>query len=213
MPKTAGTSVLAFLEASVGPEAVRRDYRGGPAIEGGMSPLGLAVQRCVDALDRRRLRRDADTIAVVHGHFRASKYADLETRLIAWVRDPVERVASHYAHFVRHPEKNRHADAVRAGLGLVDFAARPGLRDLQARYLDVPLKRFTFVGRMEYFTQDLERMADALGLPPRPPEMANRNPGRPGDAYSISDDDRARIRALNRRDVELIERIGERFGA
>ncbi len=212
VPKTAGMSVLAFLEAALGKAAVRRDYRGGPAIEGGASPPAVLFQRALDRIDRVRLARAGDEVGAVHGHFRASKYADLDAPLIGWVRDPVERVASHYQHFRRLPEKNRHAEAVRAGLGLVDFAARPGLRDLQCRYLDVPLERFAFVGRTGRFAEDLPRMAERLGLPALAPELRNTNPHRSGDRWEISAEDREAIRALNPGDVALVERIDEVFG-
>jgi len=212
VPKTAGLSVLAFLEASLGPCGVRRDYRGGPAIEGGLGSAGALVQTVVDGVDRVRVRRARPSVRAVHGHFRASKYADLDVDLVAWVRDPVERVASHYGHFRRFHERNRNGRAVRAGLGLVDFAARPGMRNLQSRYLDVPLERFACVGSTSRFDEALARMAERLGLPVRDPAMENRNPERISDHWAIPPEDRARIRELNSRDVDLLDRVDEVFG-
>lgn len=212
IPKTAGKSFLTFLHGAVGDSRILMDWKGGPRIEGGMGPVRSAAQDVRDQWDRIRAHRNRGAFDCIHGHFRASKYSFLGGPMVAWIRDPVERVASHYAYQSRHPDpRNRHSVWIRRGMSLTDLAALPRLRNLQSRYLDVPLDRFTLVGRMERFDEDLPEMAHRLGTRMVRIPSQNVNPDRPGDRYDLSPADRGRIRDLNRDDVELYERVCEVF--
>lgn len=212
VPKTAGTSFAAFLREALGDGRVREEYRGGPRIEGAVSDLGALAQDLRNRGDRVRVYLRRGSLECVHGHFLASKYAFIATAFVAWVRDPVERVVSHYEYFKRQPDpNNRHSIAVQEGLGLLDFAAIPGLRNLQSRYLDLPLERFAFVGRTERLDEDMVRACEVLGLSAHESPRTNANPHRKGDRYEISDTDRARIADLNREDAALYDRVHQHF--
>lgn len=212
VPKTAGKSFLAVLRSEFGEQRICEDWHAGPRIEGGVGPVGSIVEDF--NRQRRRIhnygrRRAFDCI---HGHFLASTYAFMGGPVVAWVRDPVERVASHHAFFQRFvDESNRLAGVVRSGMSLADFASQPRMRDLQSRYLDLPLDRFAFIGRTEHFDEDLGRAAALLGIEPVRPPRDNANPERPGVKYELSPDARARLIDLNRQDRELYDRVTEAF--
>lgn len=214
VPKTAGRSFLSYLRDTLGEDRIRRDWGGGPRIEGGMGPVAGLAQDLRGRAVRLRNRLRPGAFDCIHGHFVASKYASLDAAMVAWVRDPVERVASHHAFFRRYRDaRNRLSLAVQQGLPLLDFAALPGMRNLQSRYLDVPLERFAFVGRTEHFDEDLLRVAEALGLPVRSSPRANANPRKGSDRYELPTPVRAHILELNGDDVRLYERVVERFHA
>jgi hypothetical protein len=212
IPKTAGKSFLAVLRDEFGEGRICEDWHAGPRIEGGVSVLGAWVEDFNK--QRRRIynyqrRRRFDCI---HGHFTASTYAFLDGPMVAWVRDPVERVVSHHAFFKRFEDQsNRLMLAVRDGMPLLDFAAQPRMRDLQSRYLDVPLDRFAFIGRTEHFDEDLPRAAAALGFDTRGVPRDNTNPDKKGDRYELEPGVRARLEELNRADRELHAEIVTRF--
>jgi len=212
VPKTAGRSFLAFLEDRLQGGRIVHDWPGGPGIEGGATRVQNAGQRARDQADRVRAYLSRSRIAVIHGHFRASKYLFLDAPTIAWVRDPVERVVSAYHYCRRHADpRNRLTMAVQGGLSLLDFAASPGMRNLQCRYLDVPLARLTFVGRTERFAEDLERLCALTGLPPGEPPIENANPDRRAARYALTSAVRARIAELNEDDALLYGRVQELF--
>jgi hypothetical protein len=214
VPKTAGRSFLAFLQETLGEARIRRDWSGGPRIEGGMGPVAGLLQDVRGRLVRVRNQLNGNAFDCIHGHFVASKYASLRAPMVAWVRDPVERVVSHHAFFQRYrDERNRHSLAVQHGLSLLDFAALPRMRNLQSRYLDAPLERFALIGRTEHFDEDLIRVAAALELPMRHSPRANANPGKSGAHYDLSAAARARILDLNRADAQLYDRVRDRFHA
>lgn len=212
VPKTAGKSFLAVLRTELGEDRICEDWHAGPRIEGGVDGLAALVEDFNK--QRRRIhnhgrRRRFDCI---HGHFLASTYAFMKGPMVAWVRDPVERVASHHAFFQRWvDDSNRLAAAVRRGMKLPDFAATPRMRNLQSRYLDVPLERFAFVGRTEHFDDDVVRAGAAIGLRVDIPVRDNTNPDKAGDRYDIPPDVRGRLADLNRTDQELYDRVVATF--
>jgi hypothetical protein len=212
VPKTAGRSFLTFLESRLGGRQIVHDWLGGPGIEGGATTAQALAQMARDQIDRLRLSRRRSGVVGVHGHFRASKYAFLDGPMFAWVRDPVERVVSAYHYCRRHGDpRNRLTMAVRRGLPLLDFAASDGMRNLQTRYLDVPLARFALVGRTERFSEDLGRVCRLLGLAHEPVPVQNANPDRRQARYDLAPEVRDRIAALNEDDAHLYKRVCEFF--
>lgn len=77
----------------------------------------------------------------IHGHFKASKYDGRipQATKVTWLRDPVERVVSHYNYWKRTPtSKHSVCRALhREGWSLLEFARHDSMRNLRAFFSTV----------------------------------------------------------------------------
>jgi hypothetical protein len=207
VPKTGGETFRDILEALTEGH-VQRDYADRP-----LAPLTVR-QRIRLATARPQLEPGA---RAVHGHFIATKYWRRypDARYMAWLREPVERLASHYHYWKRKPDRKNPTcqKLIDEGLSLEAFAALPEMRDVQARFLgEVPPQRLAFVGITERYDEsiDLFRRAFFPGLPATT-ERTNANPERAGDGYDLDPAARAAIEKLNAADVALYAAALARF--
>ena len=109
-----------------------------------------------------------EKIAVLHGHFTFPEIHDLHqrsnSRLIAWLRHPVERVIFNYAFFIRKVHSGvRPEEHHRQNESLLDYASLDETRNRMSTFLEgITLKGLFFVGIMEYFENDLNDLARTL---------------------------------------------------
>jgi hypothetical protein len=134
---------------------------------------------------------------------------------MAWFREPVERLASHYHYWKRKPDKQNPTcrKLIEDDLSLEAFAALPEMRDVQARFLgEVPAARLAFVGITERYDDsiDLFRRAFFPALPSTT-EHVNANPERASDRYELDPDTRRAIEELNVADAAVYEKASRRF--
>ncbi|MBI3884806.1 MAG: sulfotransferase family 2 domain-containing protein [Opitutae bacterium] len=192
IPKTAGVSVRNILKEHFGAGFV------------------LYYWEPTDAYGRV-LPAVPDSAECVHGHFPADQFAGRfpEARLVTWVRDPVERVASSYYYRLRHPDwrhpvcRELHAKK----LSLADYAALPLVRNEMVRFFGGKQPAdFFFIGVMEEFARSLARMSSLLGLPAAPERHDNGNPDKKTSRYEIDPGVRREIEELNEGDAELYGR-------
>lgn len=205
VPKTAGTSLRLALREAYGERLIEDD---------GDRPLthsawARRLAACVAGWGRAS-RLPAGHCVV--GHFLALKYRRCDAAHFAvWTRDPVDRVLSRYAHYLRDMaagDTAHEARGLRPGLDLDAFLALPNYRDTLAEYLwGLPLERLDFVGSTEHFDEDLARFSRRfLSGRELPPKRANRSD--PDAGPDRRDPDvRARVRAANQRDMALHERL------
>lgn len=162
---------------------------------------------------RQRLRRPTlpPGTRVVHGHFVATKYWKRypNARYLAWFREPVERLASHYYYWQREPDLENATcrRLLDEKLSLVEFASIPEMRNVHARFLGaVPVEALAFVGITEAYDASLELFRRDF-CPERPVAASERNtnPDRAGAHYELEPADREAVAALNRHDLEVYE--------
>ena len=201
VPKTGGETFRDILE-ELTEGHLQRDYGDRP-----LAPMSVR-QRLRLATARPHLEPGT---RAVHGHFIATKYWRRypDARYMAWFREPVERLASHYYYWKRKPDRKNPTCArlIEEDLSLEAFAALPEMRDVQARFLgEVPPERLAFVGITERYDEsiDLFRRAFYPELPASA-ERTNANPERGGDHYDLDPSVRATIAGLNSADVTLYE--------
>lgn len=207
VPKTGGETFRDVLEALTDGH-LQRDYADRP-----LAPLTFR-QRVRLATARPHLEPDT---RAVHGHFIATKYWRRypDARYMAWFREPVERLASHYHYWKRKPDKQNPTcrKLIEDDLSLPDFAALPEMRDVQARFLgEVPAARLAFVGITERYDDsiDLFRRAFYPALPATT-EHVNANPERGSERYELDPDTRRSIEELNVADAAVYEAASRRF--
>ena len=159
LPKTGGVSFRESLKQHFG-SVYSVDYNDFPI----NTPV---LKRNVHAL-RESIKnrfRPFDKNLCIHGHFLPLKYRFLPRRLdvsyITWMRDPVERLASHYHFWKRttddlkdQPLKRRMLDE---NWSFERFALGPEHRNIYNQFFwGFPLKKLDFIGITEHFEEDFK---------------------------------------------------------
>lgn len=223
IPKTAGGSFRGMLQHAFG-NRLYMDYGDpyefmDPTVPGFDARLHRLFNRAKGALRRRQFFRTLRTDdQCIHGHFKASKYLATfeDPKLVVWLRNPADRIASHYYYWQRRPDfghslcRRLH----REKLTLLEFAALEPLTDFQAKYLDgVPLSQFWFVGIQEEFPTLSRQFLTHLGKDAEQLTSRHINPRKKAtDPYELSKSTRRELMALNPQDQVLYEQALENPG-
>ena len=133
------------------------------------------------------------------GHFRVFKHAELVEcrRIITFVRDPVDRVISHFNHAISYISSD--------GIDIDSFINQPINQNVQSKYLDgMPRDCIGFVGVTEHNDASLAIINHELGLD-LSQQYTNRNTTKTLDRERLDEGLYRRIRELNWRDLELYD--------
>jgi hypothetical protein len=206
VPKTAGATAEAMLAGAYSKAGVRSagNYFRDP-------------KQTSARIARARWCGEWTGAPIVAGHIPYglfAKHLPPDTRYITFLRDPLDRVLSHYH---RHVErKSRTTDSLEEAL----VAGIPDLNNLATRFLcgdaaplgelgpaaledaKANLSEFAFVGIQERFAESVALLQRRLGLGPVPYLNRHVSTERPG-VDDVSERDRALIVAHNRMDIEL----------
>lgn len=162
-PKAGGTSILRTLESAFGERAVHRDYLDDPS--------DPASQQYADqeAWMGARPTTLAESISVVHGHFRPIKYAKFEDAFwMTFLRHPVDNIISIFNYWSSIPTQphSLHQQFKNAPVDLLEFAKIDSLRYLYTRtyFGEWDMAKFDFVGAHENREADLDRLGKRLGV-------------------------------------------------
>jgi hypothetical protein len=179
----------------------------------------------------RKSREERETYRVVGGHFRFGLHLlfDTPSRYLTFLRDPVERVISHFAYVQREAHHPLHARVAASSLTLEQWVRLGfdggGEDNLQIRNLttrsgpEVPFKgttrqmldeakrvlseRIDFLGITERYEDSVRLLGEQLGWPhPVPVERHNVSPKRPA-AADLAPSTRDAILEHNALDAEL----------
>lgn len=164
LPKTAGSSFAASLREYFGEDHFISDYNDWPI----NTPR---LKRNFNALRNNIIlrRKDYSAIECIHGHFLPLKYLGLRKRkslsFIAWMRHPVQRMASHYYFWKRtyDPIKSPilQRKMVEEEWTLERFCLGPEARNFYHVFLwGFPLKQFDFIGITEFYEEDFNWFAE-----------------------------------------------------
>jgi hypothetical protein len=213
MPKTAGNSLKVVLEEHFG-DAMKNDYLDYPMNVAPSERHRQAVAGCLQAAEKSVEYRD---IRCIHGHFLPVKYlllADMRpTVFVAWMRDPVERLVSHYHYWYDAYDPDSpdtrplHRRVVEESWSLEKFCLSQEMRNLYSEFLwGFPLERFDFIGITERYEADLRSFS--LGYLGSELEARVVNPRKA--ARSVSDELgsglRKRVEEWHAEDIDLYRR-------
>jgi hypothetical protein len=210
LPKTAGSSFLSAIVGHYGDRLVQ-DYGDRPINRATFNRNFNAVQGCLLNMGSRSRFREIDCI---HGHFLPLKYtllsAPTQKQFVVWMRDPVERLASHYLYWVRNYNPidagNLHRRVVEEKWTLERFCLGPEMRNVYSKFFwGFPLARFNFVGITEFYDSEMEYFSENIIGAKLVSKRVNVNPDPVEHAYINDSDFRRQIQAHHQADVSLYE--------
>jgi hypothetical protein len=212
LPKTAGSSFGTSLRDHFG-DRLYGDYRDTPLNTPPFRRRVLAALRNAAIIGRRF--PDVDCI---HGHFLPIKYqlvrATRHVRFVTWLRDPVERLASHY-HFWRRsydPETSLplHRRVVEENWSFDRFFRSPEMRNVYTQFLwGFPLSNFEFIGITEHYDEDFLFFTGAFLGTSLSPHHVLASSDRADSVHVTDPRLRAEIEQVHHRDMALYRRALE----
>lgn len=162
IPKTAGTSFYNILtqvynNQSVSPSFKRNDII--PLLDSNMQ------------LSKEKLNQ----YHIIHGHFyyeEASSLINHDTKIITWIRNPLDRLISNYFHFIKtisneeiNPiifSKNKH----RINESIIEYAEKHENKNKISQFLQgSKIEEFAFVGIFEKYEEEINRLKSILKWP------------------------------------------------
>ena len=213
LAKTAGTSFGKSLEEHFG-TTLQKDYGDFPLIKPAYDRNIITLQESID-----NGSRDFNNINCIHGHFAPLKYLLLSTRIdikyVTWLRDPVERLASHYWYWkkIYDPNSSRflHKKMIEEDWSIERFCLGPELRNFYGQFLwGFPLEQFSFIGIVEHYKEDFSYFNQAFLGADLTAYEENITEKKGEKARYIDDSDfRTAIELHHSNDVELYQRALE----
>jgi hypothetical protein len=211
LPKTAGTSFEGALRSHFG-EGLRLDYGAKPLHQ---SRARRRLQAIEGAIGHGRHGLGESGIACVHGHFLPLSYRWIRCAgpriFVTWLRDPVERLASHYQHWRRvdrPPDTDLlHVRMLEEDWSFERFALGRELRNIYSEFLwGFPLRSFAFVGISEHYAEDLDDFGRRILGSALAYREERRNPAADAGGYAIDSALRRRIEEFHAADLRLYEK-------
>lgn len=197
IPKTAGTSFRLGAEQSFDKPRIIYDY-GKASGETSAIVQQWLYQQPADFWRFGQALHDTNA-AMLGGHVSIGRFVSLlgAGNSVTFLREPLQRMASEYAHFVRHYAYQG---------SFHDFYSRPVMHNRQSKILNgVDLEAIGFVGLTERYDESLELLNARYGIE-IPRREDNRGTQDPAAAHAISAEDDAELKRLNRKDIGLYQR-------
>lgn len=146
---------------------------------------------------------------LISGHFNVDKYDHADR--ITFVRDPVERVISHYYYIKKQnskysapfPGRFAFADGLwSGGLTLLEFAEKR--QNFATNYTGIDPSKFKFIGIQERFNESLKKFEDLIGRKINfdySNEFVNNKKG------EVEEDIKQKIRDINKIDYKFYNKV------
>ena len=201
IPKTAGTSFRAAAESRFGRSRVLRDYGLDSNATSDSVREEVYLKKDNSGIERAIAR---DNAVLVAGHVPVTKYGSQLglPNTIAFFRDPVQQVISHYRHAVRNQGFED---------GLLAFARLESSRNIQSRLMaGVDPALLGIVGLTERYRETLAIVSRHWGWNLRHRRMnVSRRLG--ARSFGLSNEEKAELERLNQADLAFCERTRQIF--
>jgi len=215
LPKAAGSSLELSLRDHFGEGLVRVHDRPihMPPLRRNLRAAGLCV---VNAFQR------FPGLACIHGHFLPLKYLSLRytrgAKFVTWLRDPAQRLVSHYHYFVRtyapETQSQLQKKVVEENWSLEQFCLCPDLKNFYCQFLwGFPLRCFDFIGFVEHFDEDFEIFTRRFLGAELPSYRDNVNADRKDRIYPVDAALQPKLEAFHSRDFDLYRTLLARRAA
>ncbi|MDP5055205.1 MAG: sulfotransferase family protein, partial [Congregibacter sp.] len=211
MPKTAGSSFQATLASHFG-ESLQLRYQDRPLHRSAWSRNIDASKHCIS---NRTPGSFGPGVRCIHGHFLPLRYrlahAEAPLLFVTWLRDPIQRLLSHYHYWQRsyQPQESGelHRRMIEENWTLEQFALCREIRNLYGKFLwGFPMSRFDFIGITEDYAAELEHFGRLMLKSPVSMEEYNRNPDQGDEKYSLNASLRRSIERAHAADIKLYHR-------
>lgn len=152
--------------------------------------------------------------SLLHGHmtFDQVKY-NKEYFYLSWLRDPVERVISHYYYWKSKSDFSVHPIEYRIkheNLSLIDFCKIPCMQNVQSFFLGDDIELFDFIGITEEFEKSLSLLNKKISLNFEYNKSQNKRVN--NEKEYVSDHDKKIILEYNRKDYEYYQKAKKKLG-
>lgn len=210
-PKTAGLSFKKVLKDHFEDHLIE-EYIDLPLLHSTQQRQRAAIKSKILFNLYRRYNFERKGYKCIHGHFLPYKFtgpAAKGIKYVTWLRDPIERMCSHYYYWLRTYKEDRsprlQTRIVKEKWSLEDFCLSVEFRNVYDQYLwRFPLEKFNFIGITEYFEEDLRYFArEFLNLAEPKIPFENANSERQGRKYDLEAGLIDRIRDFHQKDFEI----------
>ncbi|MDE0952831.1 MAG: sulfotransferase family 2 domain-containing protein [Halioglobus sp.] len=209
-PKAGGISFKELLHTHFG-TGFMPDYKDRP-ISKSLGERRADVKQFHERFELEKANYKKTNVQCIHGHFLPYKYSKLisdpNTIFVTWLRDPLERLASHY-HFWQRDYNEETAGALRKKMmkeswSFEKFCFSEDVKNIYSQFLwSFPIEQFDFIGITEHFDSDAIYFANNfLKLDNIKIERSNVNPSKKKSYYSDSNFIK-KLREFHSKDYEL----------
>lgn len=203
LPKTGGYAFKTLLEEQYGKHLLL-DYADRPMSHNTFSRNWTAIKNNFRA-------RPLSDIQCIHGHFLPCKYTYLseQSRFVIWLRDPVERIVSHYYYWKRTDDTSitspLYHKMINENMSLEQFCQLPRFWNFYSKYLfNFDIANFSFIGLTENYDQSFNSFCRMFNIENSEPLLRqNHNIHRKGEKYDIPQSLRQYIEKKNKKDYQI----------
>ena len=201
IPKTAGSSLLDLIKINYGNEACK-DYK--------REDVFVLQKKNKNLIDDLSIK-----IKAVHGHLYFKETLELvkkeKPKIITWFRDPINRVISNYAFFIKRlhddPSTFNEAEFInqhRRNESILTYASHEENRNCMVQFIDgLELRDLFFFGFVETIENDIMELANLLSWQYCNIKKIKDNTQFKKQYINISVAEMERLKELNSLDIKL----------